>query len=153
VTQPRPRKPYVQRERRYIAECIEKYFPHDLVFYNLRIGPAPIGIAEAYPGLDVDRYARVWKKFADAVSVGETEVRLCEAKLRTVLEAVGKLIAYADRIWETPEITPYIGRKLRKIIFAPVVDPTLDLLLKEHGIELIVERPKWADEYLKEVNR
>ena len=146
-----PRKPYVQRDRRYVAEYVDQVYPRDKVFFNLRLGPAPIGVAEKYPGVDVDRYARVWKKTCDAVVVTENEVVLIEGELRRPLLALGELISYRDLLFQTPELAPYAKMPVKSILLCPVYDPTLELQLKEHNIETAVFRPKWVDDYLKEV--
>lgn len=148
-----PRKPYVQRDIRYVAEYVDQNYPHDKVFFNLRLGPPPIGVAEKYPGVDVNRYARVWKKTCDAVVVTVTEVVLIEGELRRPLLALGELVIYRDLLFQTPELVPYTGRPVRSILLCPVYDPTLELQLKEHKIEAAVFRPKWVDDYLKEVMR
>jgi hypothetical protein len=148
-----PRKPYVQRDRRYVAEFVDQYYPHDRVFFNLRLGPPPIAMAEAYPGLNVDRYARVWKKTCDAVVVTADEMVLIEGELRRPLLALGELISYRDLLSLTPELKAFGGKPIRSILLCPLTDPTLELQLKEHNIQAVVFRPKWVEEYLKEVNR
>ena len=148
-----PRKPYVQRDRRYVAEYIDQLYPYAKVWYNLRLGPPPIGVAEKYPGVDVNRYARVWKKTCDAVVVTENEVILIEGELRRPLLALGELISYRDLLFQTPELAAYAKMPVKSILLCPVYDPTLELQLKENKIEAVVFRPKWVDDYLEEVMR
>jgi len=148
-----PRKPYVQRDRRYVAEYVEQTYPYNKVHYNLRLGPPPIGTAEKYPGTNIDRLARVWKKTCDAVVITDKEVVLIEGELRRPMEALGELISYRDLLFQTPELTAYAKMPVKSILLCPVYDPTMDLQLKEHNIEAVVFRPKWVDEYLREVMR
>ena len=148
-----PRKPYVQRDRRYVVEYCEEAFPHARLFFNLRMGPPPIAVAEAYPGLDVDRYARVWKKTCDAVAVTDDELVLIEGELRRPTEGLGELLVYRDLIATTPELQPYLNRRIRTVLLCPVVDPTITLQLKEHNIEMVLFRPRWVEDYLREVMR
>lgn len=149
----RIRGPYVLRDRRYVAEWVIENYPHAQVFYNLRLGPPPAEISAAYPGLDVDRYARVWKKTCDAVVVTEEELFLIEGELRRPLLALGELLIYRDLLSTTPELKPYIGLRVRTILLCPIEDPTLEMTLKEHKIEKALYRPPWVEEYLKEVQR
>ena len=149
----RVRGPYVQRDRRYVAEWVIEHYPHAEVFYNLRLGPPPAGIAERFPGIDADRYARVWKKTCDAVVVTEKELILIEGELRRPLLALGELLIYRDMITTTPELKPYSRLPVRAVLLCPIEDPTLELSLREHGIEKAVYRPPWVDQYLKEVQR
>lgn len=148
---PRPRKPYVQRDRRYVVEFVNEYFPHDRAFFNLRMGPAPLGVVEKYPGIDVDRYARVWKRTCDAVVVTKDEIVLIEGELRRPVEGLGELLVYREHIPGTPELRPHLGKRVRAILVVPIPDPTLDMLVKEHNIEIVIFRPKWVEDYLREV--
>jgi len=148
-----PRKPYVQRDRRYVVEYIEEYYPGKRVFYNLRMGPPPIAVAQAYPGLDVDRYARVWKKTCDAVVVTDKDLILIEGELRRPSMGLGELLIYRDLISTTPELQPYLDRRIRTVLLCPMIDPTLSLQLQQRNIELVIFRPKWAEDYLREVMR
>jgi hypothetical protein len=117
------------------------------------MGPPPIAVAEAYPGLDIDRYARVYKKTCDAVVVTEDEIVLIEGELRRPVEGLGELLVYRDLIATTPELKPYLPRKLKTILVCPLTDPTMLLQLKELSVELAIFRPKWVEDYLKEVMR
>ncbi len=146
-----PRKPYVQRDRRYVVEYVTNTYPHDLAWFNLRMGMAPISVAEAHPGMDVDRYARVWKKTCDAVVVTPNEIVLIEGELRRPSLALGELLVYRDLISTTTELKPYSGRAIKTILLCPITDPTLTMQLKDHKIDLAVYRPKWVEQYLQEV--
>jgi len=146
-----PRKPYQQRDRRYVVEYCGEKWPNDTWFFNLRMGPAPISVAEKYPGMDVDRYARVWKKTSDAVVVTKDEIILIEGELRRPTMALGELLVYRDLINTTPELQPYLGRKLRTILLCPVEDPTITMQLRDHNVELALYKPAWVETYLKEV--
>lgn len=147
----RVRGPYVQRDRRYVAEWVIEFYPHAEVFYNLRLGPPPAEIVAAFPGVDVDRWARVYKKTCDAVVVTAEEIILIEAELRRPLLALGELLIYRDLLSTTPELRPHTGKRVRTILLCPVEDPTLEVTLIEHKIEKAVYRPPWVDQYLREV--
>ena len=147
------RGPYVLRDRRYVAEWVSLTFPKAIAFYNLRLGQAPEQVARAYPGLDADRYARVWKKTCDAVVITETELILVEGELRRPMESLGELQVYRDLLRTTPELRPYNHLPVRTILLCPVQDPTLELRFREAKVELVVYRPPWVEQYLREVNR
>lgn len=153
MTTRRVRGPYVQRDRRYVAEWVIKNYPQAQVFYNLRLGPPPAEIAAAYPGLDADRYARVWKKTCDAVVITGDEIVLIEGELRRPLLALGELLIYRALLSTTPELKPYSRLPVRTILLCPIEDPTLEIQLRESKIEKAVYRPPWVDQYLKEVMR
>jgi hypothetical protein len=147
------RGPYIQRERRYVIEWASITYPNYKAFFNLRVGLAPEAMRAQYPGIDVERLGRVFKKFVDYVGVGEKEVLLVEGKLRTPITAIGQLIIYRDQLFTTPEMQPYKGMPLRTILLCPVNDPSLDLMLRDVRIEKAFYRPAWVYQYLKEVNR
>ena len=149
----RIRGPYINRDRRYVAEWVIKNYPRAQVFYNLRLGLPPREIAAAFPGTNADRMARVWKKTCDAVVITDDSMILVEGELRRPLEALGELLVYRDLLSTTPELQPYLGRKVRTVLLCPVEDPSLDLQLRELGIEKAVFRPPWVEDYLREVNR
>ena len=153
MTERRIRGPYVHRDRRYVAEWVIDNYPHDQVFFNLRLGPAPAEIVAAYPGIDVDRLGRVWKKTCDAVVVTDEHIVLIEGELRRPMEAIGELQVYRDLLTTTPELKPWSHLPVRTILLCPVEDPTLNLILRERKIEKAVYRPAWVEEYLREVMR
>lgn len=153
MAQPRPRKPYVLRDRRYVVEFVDQNWPRSRAFFNLRMGEPPIAVAQAYPGLDVSRYARVFKKTCDAVVITEDEIILIEGELRRPVEGLGELLVYRDLIATTPELRPYLSRKIRTILVCPLADPTMVQQLEDRDVELAIFKPKWVEDYLKEVMR
>ena len=146
-----PRKPYQQRDRRYVVEYVTEIYPNDRQFFNLRMGPAPISIAEAYPGLNVDRFARVWKKTCDAVVITKDEIVLIEGELRRPTEGLGELLVYRDLINTTPELQPFMGKKIRTVLLCPILDPTMTMQLRDHNIDAVLYKPQWVEDYLQEV--
>jgi len=151
VRERRVRGPYTLRDRRYVAEWVIENYPHDQAFYNLRLGGVPSEVAARYPGVDVDRMARVFKKTCDALVVTETELVLIEGELRRPLLALGELLVYRDLISTTPELRPWSHFPVRTVLLCPVEDPSLDLILRENKIEKAVFKPPWVEEYLREV--
>lgn len=149
----RPRRPYVQRDRRYVVEFVDQYWPRNRAYFNLRMGEPPIAMAQALPGLNIDRYARVFKKTCDAVVITEDEIILIEGELRRPVEGLGELLVYRDLIPTTPELRPYLPRGIRTILVCPLADPTMSLQLQEQRVELAIFKPKWVEDYLKEVMR
>ena len=147
----RVRGPYTLRDRRYVAQWVIENYPHAQVFYNLRLGGVPSEVAARYPGVDVNRMARVFKKTCDAVVVTSDELILVEGELRRPLLALGELLVYRDLISTTPELQPWSHFHVRTVLLCPVEDPTLDITLTRHKIEKAVFKPPWVEEYLREV--
>ena len=147
----RVRGPYTLRDKRYVAQWVIENYPHEQVFYNLRLGGVPAELRARYPGVDVDRMARVYKKTCDAVVVTETELVLIEGELRRPLLALGELLIYRDLLSTTPELKPWSHLPVRTILLCPVEDPSLDISLARHKIEKAVFKPPWVEKYLQEV--
>ncbi len=148
-----PRVPYQQRERRYVVEYVMLAYPNCPVFFNLRVGALPQDLARRYPGQDMDRLARVWKRFADAVVVLPDSLVLIETKLRRPTEAIGEIISYRAVLWETPELQAYGKLPVRCELVTVQDDPQLRPALVAQGIQIVIYAPQWALDYLREVNR
>ncbi len=148
-----PRRNYQQRERRYVVEFVSLRYPDRPTWFNIRLGAPPGEMARRYPGVNLDRVAQVWKKFADAVIVNGPEFVLIEAKIRRPIESVGQISAYRDLIYESPELLPWGHLPVRLVLVTPQEDPSIATLLIRAGIELAVYQPAWVLDYLREINK
>jgi hypothetical protein len=145
------RKPYQQRDRRYVVEFVMNHFPGRVTaFFNLRVGPAPEEMRRAHPELP-ESYFRPWKRFVDAVVVTADELIVIEGELRRPITALGELQAYAENVRETPELRPYMDRRIRRILVTPREDPMILEDAARVGVEVVFYRPVWVLEYLREL--
>lgn len=147
-----PRRTYQQRDRRYITEYVTLGYPGKPQFFNLRLGAAAPELARQYPGVNIDRLSRVWRKTADAVVVNEGEFVLLEGELRRPVESVGELLVYKDLVYSTPELVPYGRLPIRLVLVCPQDDPSVADVVSRAGIQIVIYQPRWAMDYLKEVN-
>jgi len=145
------RKPYEQRERRYVQEYVnEKFSDRDFVLYNTPIGPAPEELSKAHPEIPLEHFRR-WRLWADAVLGWKGLLVLVEAKLRNPKVGVGYLLEYAPLVKQTPELRAYVNRPLQLRLVTPRQDPRIIDMAGTHGIIVDIFYKDWVGEYLREV--
>lgn len=150
---PRPRGPYVHRDTRYVSEFVSWAFPRDPLRVNVRLGPSPLELRMRYPDLDVDRWARVWAKTADALVITPSALVLIEGELRRPICALGELVVYRELLPQTESLQAYWRMPVRLVLLTPLPDPTLAPVLRRLEIEVVEYRPLWVEEYLHSVGR
>lgn len=153
VIHPRPRGPYVHRDTRYVSEYLAFAFPQAPKMFNVRLGPAPLEIREKYPQLDVERWARVWGKIADAIVVTPGALVVVEGELRRPIVAIGELVVYRELIPQTVSLARWWQMPIRTILLTPIPDPALEPVLRKLQIESVYYSPPWAEEYMHQVGR
>lgn len=151
--EPQPRGRYVHRDTRYVAEYVSWAFPHDRAAFNVRLGPAPLEIRQRYPDLDVDRWARVWMRAADAIVVTPSALVIIEGELRRPITAIGELVVYRELVGQTDTLRSWWAMPIRLIMVTPLPDPTLEVVLRRLQIEVVPYRPVWVEDYLRTVGR
>lgn len=145
------RREYKQRDRRYVVEYVQQFIPERrAAFFNLRLGPPPEMGKTLYPELP-ESYWRVWKKWADAVVVTNDRIILVEGELRRPITALGEMVTYRDLIRQTPELAPYRDLPIEMHLVTPREDPDLIRTATEHGVKVVIFKPLWALDYLREV--
>ena len=153
VYNPKPRGLYQQRDSRYVAEFMSWAYPEDPKLINVRVGPVPLELRHRYPDLDIDRWARVWDKTCDAIVITPTALVLIEGELRRPIVAIGELLVYRELVPQTESLSQYWQMPIRTILLTPLPDPTLEIVIRRLGIEIVEYRPLWVDEYLRQVGR
>jgi len=145
------RKPYEQRERRYVQEYVNEKFPdRDFVLYNAPVGPAPEELAKAHPEVPLEHFRR-WRLWADAIVGWRGLLILIETKLRNPQTGVGYLLQYGPLVKQTPELAAYVNRPLQLRLVTPRQDPRVITLAAAHGIIVDIFYKPWVGEYLREL--
>jgi len=146
-----PRKEYLQRDRRYVSEYVATHITdRKAAFFNLRLGPPPLEARRMYPELP-EAYFRVWKKWADAVVVTSDRIILVEGELRRPVVALGEILTYRDLVIQTPELEPYKDLPVEMHLVTPREDPDLMAQAEKQGVKVVIYKPLWALDYLKEL--
>ena len=136
-----------------VVEFVQLRYPGQRWMFNVRLGPVPLAIAKMYPGVDVDRIARLWKKTCDAIVITDRELVLIESEIIRPIEAIGELLVYRDLIPQTDDLRAWWTWPVRLVLVSPQKDPTLDATTRAHNIEVVYYRPAWVEAYVKEVLR
>lgn len=147
------RATYIHRDTRYVSEYLTIAFPTYPKMFNVRLGPSPEELRYQYPELDVDRWARVWAKTADALVLTPNHLVLVEGELRRPIVALGELVVYRDLVPQTESLGTYRNMAVRTLLLTPLPDPTLGPVLTRLGIEVVEYRPLWVESYLRQVGR
>jgi hypothetical protein len=143
------RKEYLQRERRYVPEYVDKTYPERVaVFYNMAVGPAPEDLTSRYPDMPLEQFRR-WRFWVDAIVVLKDRVILIEGKIRTIAGAVGQLLLYRNLLPKTPEMAPYKALPVEMLLVTARPDPRIIEMAASSGIRVDIYRPDWILDYLK----
>jgi len=142
------RKPYKQRERRYVPEYVNKKYPDRVtVFYNMAVGPAPEALAKAHPEIPIEHFRR-WRFWIDAVVILRDRMVLLEGKLRKPAEGLGQLLLYRALLPQTPELKPYINLPIEMRLVTARPDPRVIGVAASLGITVDIYSPQWVIDYL-----
>ena len=145
------RRPYKQRERRYVLEYVAEKFPdRDFVLYNAPIGPPPEELSKAHPEVPLAHFRR-WRLFADAVVGWHGLLILIEAKLRNPKLGLGYLLQYEPLVKQTPELKAYMQRPLQLRLVTCRQDPRVITPAAAHGVIVDIFKRPWAEEYLRSI--
>ncbi len=139
----KPRKKFLPRESRLVAEWLERTHPNALQWKRVRLGPIA-------PGKD-PKYYGILRRYCDIIVKVGTSIMLIEAKMRPNPTAVGQLLLYRDLFPQTPEFTEYHELPIHLVFLTTVEDPVVKAMCGELDISYAVYGPPWAMEYLEEL--
>ncbi len=145
---PETQRTYIPREMRLLSEFVAKEYPNDQVFFNLRLGAIrpDLDIAGLSPA-EV-RMLGVFRRFADAIVIRPDKLIIIEASIRPDPGKLSQLQLYERLVPATPELEPYQGLKIRKLLLWSFLDEVLASIAREQGVVVRVFHPAWVDEYL-----
>jgi hypothetical protein len=144
-----PRRTKETWELRYVSEYAAKHYPDDTVFTYFRLGSDPaIGREEELPEEEL-RMLRVQMRWADCVVIRPREILIIEGKLRPGFypEGIAKLELYTRIAKQTPELKPYLPRKIIGAMLVPTHDPIIAELAHQKGFQWLVWKPDWFREF------
>jgi len=115
---------------------------------RVRLGsPTP---SAPIPEMSVEERAMigVWRRWADALVLREDRVILIEAAIRPDPGKISQLELYELLIPHTPELEPWKGLPVEKILLYAIEDAATVHLARTHGIRAIEYKPDWLDSYM-----
>lgn len=139
-----------ERERRYIAEYLKHTWPEGNWQLNVGLGPIPQEYVERHGYRAAAALFRPTRPRVDAVKWDTDSYYLIEAKVRNVKSGIGDLAYYRGLLSQTLDLPFYNGQPF---IFRLVVPWMIDWILaaaRGSGIEVVVFKPDWIDEYVRE---
>jgi hypothetical protein len=141
---------YRQVEPLYLGEWVKwmGLQQHSLYFHQ-RLGP--LTRSQLEPTMDVKELKLLdnWRHYCDLLIVGKDEVLIVEAGIRWGPEHFGKLLAYGYLFKLTPDFADVHDYPLRLIGVGALWDDIAWHLCQEYGIEPVLFRPWWLEEYLR----
>ena len=143
----------VPREKRYLEDYLFTKFPHGGYIKNCPLGPIIAEAAAAYPWDKAVGISRPMRPICDAF-VYSTEPRLIiEAKIRYPGPAIGQLIRYSNLLPSTPELQPYLDRRVEMRLICPWATPTLEQEANLAGVRIELFMVPWIAEYVSDYHK
>jgi hypothetical protein len=148
---PEPIKRRMQTERLLCSQYVAENYPTARTFIQQYLGP--IAVPETTDVLTYrDKLAiGTGRRRADAVLVLPDKIIIIESYVHVQLGKLSQLLTYIELIKSTPELQfaahlPIFGKLL-----GAQRDPILDQMAAKFGIEVIIFKPKWVNDYLATV--
>jgi hypothetical protein len=134
-------------EKRLLMEYLAENYPGCVWFVQFRVGSDPeMGGAE-YEDEAERRLARNVNYWVDGVVVTPTELVVIEATMYRGAAKAGKLLEYMKLLPATPELRPYLGRRVVGEVVSAQDDPLGREVCKDLGIRFVVYAPSWLPEF------
>lgn len=141
------RRRQMMGETRLLMEYLLLTYPSWPWFTNMKLGtdiPAKSGVV-----LDEAerRLLRVYKRYADAVVITDSEIIVIEATISRSTDKVGPLLQYVSLVPHTPELRPFLGRMVVGVILSAVPDAVAENLARKVGVRYVTFTPPWLEEF------
>lgn len=144
---------YTPWEIMMIGEWVAQTFPDVEWQTNVRLGALP-------PRNDLGRFTEdelrllgVWRRRADAIILLPDRLVLVEAVLQSHPGKLSMLKLYEKLIPQTPELRPYWGFPIQKVLLYVIEDQVVNLLAAEENILAIQFVPTFFDEWFNKLAR
>ena len=89
-----------------------------------------------------------WRRWADAIILEDDKVTLVESAIRPEVGKIAQLELYERLIPFTPELAPWHGLPILKVLLYAIEDPAANLMAREKGILCIEYKPSWLPSYM-----
>src|SRR6266508_869719 len=142
-----PKRRQTLAESRLLMAYLAERYEGRQWFVHPRMGADPdmTGIDPADEGRR--RFQRNFNRWADAVVVDERELIVIEARMWDPSRAVGKLLEYMLLVPATPDLQPFLPRRLVGEVLTLQHDALGQLVIERAGLRYVhFDRP-WAEDY------
>ena len=147
----REKRAWQPREMRMVAEFIRERYPDRRHFTRVRLGRLPSQLIRPDMMPEDVRMIGVWRRWADAIVVDGKKLILIEAAIRPEPGDISKLELYEMLIPETPELAPYAGFTIVRLLVYVIEDGAVLELAKRHGVKTAKYVPSWLPSYLRQL--
>jgi hypothetical protein len=145
---PPGRRRYRTWEQQFLGEWMARYRPDARVLTHVRLGPIrPATQGVQFSALEMQALG-LWRRWADALVILPDRLELVEAKILQSPAQNAQLELYAHLLPDTPELVEFRGRRLDKVALVALEDPAATFQARKAGIQVIVWRPPWMDEWM-----
>lgn len=143
------RREWQPREQRLVAEYLAKFYPKYEVRTRVHIGYVQPRLMGKFVSEATERLVGVFRNWVDAVIIMPDKLVMIEAKILPRPGVVGQILFYEGQLPFTPEFAEHKHKPIESVLLCAIEDPRLTKFAREHGIRVVVYRPKWIDAYLK----
>lgn len=140
---------YAPREMRLVSEYIAKTYPGESFKMNVRLGSLHPRLQGRFLSEAEQRMVGVFRRYADGLIFLQNEVILIEAAIRPQPGKISILELYKRLIPMTPDLAEIKDKPVRMVLLCAIDDPVMTQLAREKGIEVVMFRPQWVDEYIE----
>lgn len=132
-----------------VSEYLATYYGQDRTMTRVRLGSIPA--TELTPLLEDHevRMMSVFRRWADAIVVTDKSLILIEAAIRPEPGDISKLQLYRRLLDHTPELKPFLPRRIEMQLVYAIEDPVIVVMAREAGIRPVYFRTKAVEDYMK----
>jgi len=134
-----------QYEAKLVNEYLISKYPNDLQWRRVRVGPVPTK--------EDARYYGVMLRWADAIVKHGNVMLIIEAKVKADLGAMSQIEEYIKLFGQTPEFSEYWDLQRKGVLLTGFDDLMIKQSCAERGIDYVVYKPMWINEYLNKLQR
>jgi len=132
-----------------VTEWLQKTQQGKRWMTRVRLGSPTPSTPRPEMSLEERAMVGVWRRWADAIILTNTEVSLVEAAIRPNPGKISQLELYAMLFPHTPELEPWRDVPLTLILLYAIEDPATTLLARQKGILCIQYQPTWLPAYMQ----
>ena len=134
-----------------LSEWLAVRYADRRILQRFRVGSVHPDLA--IPGLTDSemRMVGVWRRWVDAIVIGDGELLVVEAGVVPDPGDVSQLSLYLRLLPATPELADYRKWPAHGVLLYAVDDPVTRQLAAEAGHVVEIYRPSWVDQYLEQL--
>jgi hypothetical protein len=124
-------------------------YPGVHLYENLRLGPTTSSLVNVTVTPALEAALRVNNWYADGVLILPAEIKLIEAKVKAVPNAVGQVLFYLRLVRTTPALSTFPHLPVNPMVLFAEKDPDVIAFAQGLGCEVEVYTPAWIADYLQ----